>query len=263
MRKASITTNSMIETALIDGDIVCYRCAAATEHEPEDIACWQVSEMMRRILHETNAMQYKCFLTGSNNFRYSVYPEYKANRKDLPKPKHLQAVREHLVTAWNAKVTDGVEADDMLGIEQCSVHDGDSVIATIDKDLLMIPGRHYNFVKQEHRTVSPLEGLRFFYGQLIMGDRSDNIPGYDGKMRVKVPKFLEEDFYMLETMDNECDMYEYVLNMYTSSGGFHNHEEIMQRNAKVLWIMRKDNDFWQKPEITMEEPGQKDVTIPS
>jgi hypothetical protein len=33
--------------------------------------------------------------------------------------------------------------------------------------------------------VSPLEGLRNFYFQLIMGDKTDNIPGYDGKMRLK------------------------------------------------------------------------------
>lgn len=232
----------MIETALIDADIVAFRCAAATEHEPEDIACWQVSEMMNRILHETNAQSYKCFLTGSGNFRYDVYPDYKANRKDLPKPRHLQVVREHLVSVWNAKVTDGIEADDALGIEQCSVHDGDSVIATIDKDLQMIPGRHYNFVKQEHRTVSPLEGLRFFYGQLIMGDRSDNIPGYDGKMRQKVPKFLEEHFEVLEYMDDELDMYNYVRDMYVDKAQ-------MDINGKVLYIMKKENDYWTPPNL--------------
>src|SRR5687768_11712302 len=105
----------MVETALIDGDIVAYRCAAATENETEDIAKWQVSEMMNRILHETNALGYKCFLTGSDNFRYSIYPDYKANRRDMPRPRWLQHVRSHLVTTWNATVTDGIEADDAMG----------------------------------------------------------------------------------------------------------------------------------------------------
>jgi 5'-3' exonuclease len=231
----------MIETALIDADIVAYRCAAATENETEDIACWQTSEMMRRILHETNAMQFRAFLTGDNNFRYSVYPEYKANRKDMQRPKWLQRVREHLVTDWKASVTDGIEADDALGIAHCSEHDGDSIVCSIDKDLLMLPGMHYNFVKGEQRHISPLEGLRNFYGQLIMGDRSDNIPGFDGKMRVKIPQFLQGHFDLLEEMTEEIDMYEYLLNLYNED------TETMHRNAKVLWIMRKENDYWEAP----------------
>lgn len=247
----------MIETALIDGDIVCYRCAAATENDTEDIARWQAGEMMRRILHETNAMRYQCFISGSDNFRYAVYPQYKANRKDLPKPRHLQAVREHLVVEWQSVIANGVEADDLLGIAQCAEHDGDTVICSIDKDLLMIPGRHYNFVKQESRHVSPLEGIRHFYGQLIMGDRSDNIPGYDSKMRVKIPKFLEHHFQLLDEMTEEYDMFEYVRDMYED-------KEQMIVNGKVLWIMRREGDFWQPPvKPTMEVLGPKDDTIPS
>lgn len=246
----------MIETALIDADIVAYRCAAATENDTEDIACFQVTEMMNRILHETNAMQYKAFLTGSNNFRYGIYPDYKANRKDTVKPRHLEAVRAHLVSTWKAAVTDGIEADDALGIEQCSIHDGDSVVCSIDKDLLMLPGKHYNFVKGEGRMVSPLEGLRHFYGQLILGDRSDNIPGFDGKMRLKVPKFLEEHFFFLEEAVNEWEMYNYVQDLYLD-------KDQMNINGRVLWIMRKADDFWQPPEKPlMEVNGQKDDTTP-
>lgn len=231
----------MIETVLVDGDIVCYRCAAATEHETEDIARWQTSEMMRRILHETNAMQHRCFLSGGSNFRYDVYPEYKANRNDMPKPKWLQSVREHLVTEWNAKVTDGIEADDAMGIAQCSEHDGDSVIASIDKDMLQIPGYHYNFVRLEHRNISPLEGLRNFYKQLIMGDRTDNIFGFDGKARQTVPKFLAEKVEYLDECMNEADMFAHVREMY-------NDDERMLMNGQCLYICRKDeNERWQFP----------------
>jgi 5'-3' exonuclease len=231
----------VIETALIDGDIVAYRCSAANEQHDLPLVLWQTAEMMRRILHETNAMQHRCFLTGGNNFRYTVYPEYKAHRKDMPKPKWLQHVREYLVTDWQATVTDGIEADDAIGIAHCSEHNGDSIVCSIDKDLLMLPGHNYNFVKQEQRHISPLEGLRNFYGQLIMGDRSDNIPGYDGKMRVKVPKFLEGHFILLEEMTKEYDMYEYVYDMWED-------KELFMKAAKCLWIMRKENNFWQIPE---------------
>ncbi len=109
----------MIEqfTVLVDGDIVCYRCAAACENEDESIAKWQVDQMMERIIRETNATHHKAFLTGGN-FRYAIYPEYKANRRDTVKPKWLEPLREHLITQWNATLTIDIEADDALGIEQ-------------------------------------------------------------------------------------------------------------------------------------------------
>jgi hypothetical protein len=236
----------VIETALIDSDIVAYRCAAATENDTEDIARWQTSEMMRRILHETNAMRYKCFISGSDNFRYAVYPEYKANRKDMPKPKHLQVVREHLVTEWQAVIADGVEADDLMGIAQCSEHDGDTVICTIDKDLLMIPGRHYNFVKQEFRHVSPLEGIRHLYLQAILGDRADNIFGFDGKARSKVPKFLQDNVDVIETLTDESDMFDYVRDMY-------NDDVRYLTNLSCLWIQRHDGDFYFRREVVRQK----------
>lgn len=235
----------MIEHALIDGDIVAYRCAAAYENDDESIAVWQASEMLRRILHDTNAMQHHVFISGSRNFRYNVYPLYKANRKDVPKPKWLQSVRAHLVTEWGATIADGVEADDLMGIDQVK-YDGDSIICSIDKDLLMIPGMHYNFVKQEFRTVSPLEGMRHFYFQLIMGDKADNIPGYDGKMRQKVPKFLEADIAYLEECMSESEMFEHVHGMYVD-------KEQMIVNGKCLWIMKKENDYWQPPPKSLTE----------
>lgn len=230
----------MIETALIDGDIVAYRCAAANEGQSETLACWQTSEYMRRILHETNAMGFKCFLSGGSNFRYGIYPDYKANRADKPKPTHLQLVRSHLVTDWAAQVADGIEADDHLGIEQC-LGDGDTIICSIDKDLLQIPGQHYNFVTTEFRHVSPLDGIKQLYFQLIMGDRSDNIPGYDGKMRTKVPKFLENHVDFLFMCTDEKDMYSYVLDLYCGD------KDIMHRNAKCLYIWHKENDEWIPP----------------
>lgn len=229
----------MIEKALVDGDILVYRNAAATENEDENIAKWQLDQMIHRIMQETNAMSNVIYLTGSNNFRLEINPEYKANRKDLPKPRHYSLLREHLVEAWNAKVTDGIEADDALGIDQCA--EELTCICSIDKDLLMIPGQHYNFVKREFRLISPLEGLRNFYFQLIMGDRTDNIFGYDGKARATVPKFLEPYIDELQSYQDEQDMYDFVLDMYKGD------KDRMHMNAHCLWILRKENERWQPP----------------
>lgn len=229
----------MFETSLVDGDILVYRAALACKDEEEDLACWQAGEMMRRILHETNCMLHKCYLSGGVNFRYDINPEYKANRRDVPKPKHYEAVRAYLVTEWQASVTDGIEADDALGIEQ-SNEEG-TIICSIDKDLLQVPGWHYNFVRKEQRLVSPLDGIKHFYYQLIMGDKADNIFGYDGKARDKLPKFLEPLIDDLYGCNNELDMFHLVKDVYDSY-------DRMLMNAHCLYIQRKENDKWVPPD---------------
>jgi len=223
---------------LVDGDIVAYRCAAANENEDEHIARWQANQMMERIVHETNASSVSCFLTGSDNFRLLYNPQYKANRKDMPRPKHLQAVREELCVKWQATVCEGEEADDRMGIVQCSSEN--TMICTIDKDLLMIPGKHYNFVKQEFQEVSEHQGIQHFYYQLIMGDRTDNIFGFDGKARHKVPKFLEPAVAFLLHCETEMDMFEHVRDMY-------NNDETLLMNGRCLWIRRKEGEVWEFP----------------
>lgn len=198
---------------------------------------------MKRIITETNATEYSAFLTGSDNFRYKVNPQYKANRKDAKRPKWLPNIREHLVTKWGASVTDAIEADDAMGIAQ-DKETRTTCIATIDKDLLMIPGLHYNFVKGIHKEVTELEGKQFLYFQLLMGDGADNIFGFDGKARPKVPKFLESMVAELYTLTEEKDMYDFCLDLYQMNG---QGKEQMHINAHCLYIWHKEDDEWKVP----------------
>ena len=243
-------------TVLIDGDIVAFRCAASCQKqgvtvEPKEVAQIRVNELMYRIVQETEATRYEVYLGGEGNFRKEIYPEYKAHRKEKPLPEWLGACQEQLVVEWGAKHVNGMETDDMLGIRQYAsfmnpLHNGgeDTVIASIDKDLLMIPGRHYNFVKQEFYNVSEIDGLRHFWFQMIMGDRSDNIPGYDGVMRVTVPKFLAPVMLDLHNCETEEQMEALVKGMYTD-------EKQFEINKKLIWIRRE-----QVPEDT--ERGDMD-----
>lgn len=221
-------------TVLVDGDIVSYRCAASCLKqgqlvEPVEVAQARVNDLMYRIIQETESTAYKVFIGGTDNFRYAIYPQYKANRKETAKPPWLDACREQLVVEWQASVVNGMETDDMLGILQTD----DTIIASIDKDLLMIPGKHYNFVKQEHYLVTPLDGIRHFWFQMIMGDRSDNIPGYDGTARQTTPKFLQPAINNLYAFETEEQMEEYVKGMYTD-------KEQFEINKKLLWILREE-----------------------
>ena len=149
--------------ATIDADIVAYRCAASCDvreggviidSSDEEIALLRVEQLMQEIIHATEADSYRCFLSPSKNFRYLVYPEYKANRKDTVDPTHRKACKDYLLSEWNAEIFDGYEADDALAWSQTE----ETIICSIDKDLKQVPGRHYNFVKQEFDEVSPLQG---------------------------------------------------------------------------------------------------------
>lgn len=227
--------------ALIDGDIVAYRCSASAEHEPEDVAILRADVMMRDILRESESDQYQCFLTGRNNFRYELYPLYKANRKDKPKPVHLEACRKYLVENWNAIISNGNEADDLIGIA-ATISDSmmDYIICSIDKDLKQIPGHHFNFVTKDRVFVSPIEGLKSFYKQLILGDVSDNIQGYDGKARQKWPKFMQYHSDAIDYCSNEIEMYNYVKDMYGA-------DIDLLTNGKLLFIQRQENQMWEPP----------------
>ena len=115
--------------------------------------------MIQDILADTGATSYSVYLTGSGNFRRDIAPSYKANRPD-ERPTHWQAVREFLVTQHKAIICNGYEADDEMGIQQ-DKEGGTTVICSIDKDLLQIPGKHYNFVKKVFQEVTPDQGLKF------------------------------------------------------------------------------------------------------
>jgi len=233
--------------ALIDADLVAYRCAATCEEmEEPQMAIDRAHYLIETLLHSTQAQQYQLFLTGSNNFRKEINPQYKANRKDKPRPKWLQAVREGLVLKWNAVVTDGIEADDAMGIAQTE----DTVICSLDKDMLQVPGRHYNWVKDEETIVTDQLGLKFFWKQMIMGDVADNIQGIRGLGIVKANRLIDPlDCETLEELDEQC--YQLVYDLYSDSNRFN-------INAKCLWIQRSQGDIW----LSKDERNVKKEVVP-
>ena len=214
--------------ALIDADLVAFRCAATVpEHEPLDVAVYRVDVLMRQILEATDSEQYKAFLTGRGNFRKIINTEYKANRKDKEPPHYLQDCREYLIREWNAVVSEGIEADDLLGIEQTD----ETVVCSLDKDLLMIPGVHFNWNKVEYTHVDQTLGLRTFYKQMLIGDRSDNIFGVDKIGPVKAAKAIDH-------LETEQEMFDTVLALYDDE-----YSRFIM-NAQCLWIMQNEGETW-------------------
>lgn len=219
--------------ALIDADIVAYRCAASCkEEDPLDVGLFRVDKLMREILEMVEADKYYAFLTGKNNFRKVVNPDYKANRKDMIPPVYLKDCKDYLISEWNAVLSDGQEADDLLGINQ----DTDTVICSIDKDLLMIPGKHFNWTKQQYgdmTIVGQLDGNKHFWKQMLIGDKTDNIFGVQGLGPVKSEKLISAQEHDQECMEVVLDKYD-------------NDYKRFAMNAACLWIKRGETSHWHR-----------------
>lgn len=235
--------------AIIDSDTIAFSCAATAEDSEEWVAHARANEMVERILAATNATEYELWLSGLDNFRYSIYPEYKANRLDSYRPKWEKSVKDFLTDQWNANWSVGCEADDM-----CGVRSGPgTIICHIDKDLNQIPGLHYNWeltrlgkvIKPETiYEVTPEEGLRYFHYQLIVGDTTDNIKGIPGYGPKKAEKLL--DCPLEEQLD--------VIRSYYSC------DEELELNGGVLWIWKKMNDIWSlKHETAIKQSKREEL----
>lgn len=243
--------------ALIDADIVCYRVGFTTEEESEAIAKYRCDDLMDKILLETESNEYQAFLSDSkeNNFRYQIDPQYKANRV-APKPKHLDFLKEHLIVNWGAKIAHGMEADDALGIAQDKSRIiGDTTICSIDKDLLQIPGNHYNFVKSIWTIVGVEDGLLSFYRSILVGDVADNIKGVYGigpkKAEKILPKWIDE-----ETAIREIRKYYEV--WFEKEGNTSSVDQMILKNGRLLKIKQQENEgLWSSQYLKLTEEQQK------
>ena len=237
--------------ALLDGDLLCYRIGFTIEEMTDpSIGLIRLNKYIDDILFNSWCSDYVIYLTDSKgNYRNQLYPEYKANRTQ-PKPRHYQSIRDALIQYENAIVAHGQEADDALGIHQTQaalkvfedaewLTDYTTCICSIDKDLLQVPGHHYNFVKDKHVFVTEEEGKRSFYKQLLTGDLTDNIPGL---YRIG-PKKAEK---ILEGCSTDEEYQTKIIEAYKTSLGL--DEEAARERVTLLgrrlWVRRKEEEMW-------------------
>lgn len=172
------------------------------------------------------------FLTPSRTFRHDLAftRGYKENRKGMPKPHYYDDIRVYMMEEYGAIIGDNVEADDLMGCAQT----GNSVICSNDKDMLQIPGRHYNFTKpadEAFTLVDPTEGDQWFFCQLLSGDTTDNIPGVP-KIGTKKARDIV-DMYA----DDYNELVEAIKEQYVYSYGVAGLD-VMEEQAALVWILR-------------------------
>lgn len=152
------------------------------EAEPLENALLVVRAMLRDVYKQVaerfdSKPDIVLLLTGYSNFRERIaaVARYKYNRVEKAKPKHYGAIRKYLVDERGAQIVHWYEADDEASILLTEDRAG-TVVASIDKDLLQVPGWHF-VPEKGFINVTPSGGLMRFYGQALSGDSTDGVPG--------------------------------------------------------------------------------------
>ncbi len=215
--------------------------------EPVANALYNVRSMITTIVDDLNGNDEDVviYLSGPENYRTEVatYKVYKGNRDPDHKPTHGDAIKAYMKKNWVTYVTEGEEADDALGIEQMRTGGYESVIVSIDKDLDMIPGLHYNFLKKEQYYVDWNEAIRYFWYHMVTGDSTDNIPGIPGMGPAKAKKALDDV--------STDELYGTVFALYVQGYGDEAEQALLEM-GRLLWIRREEGELWTPPKQNQE-----------
>jgi hypothetical protein len=225
-----------MQHALIDSDILIYRVGFSTHLDTENVALQTMDSYIEGMLlcSLPSVETWELFLTGKGNFREDIAKTavYKGNRAGNEKPTHYKALRSHLISEWDAKLIEGMEADDELAIRATELGDS-SVIVTLDKDLDQVKGWHYNFVKRTTYYISEEQGMLNFYMQFLTGDNVDNIKGVHGIGPKKALKLLEGK--------TEMEMWQICVELLGS-------RERAVENAHLLYMLRRAGEHFLPPD---------------
>lgn len=153
------------------------------------------------------------FDKGSHTFRNDMYPEYKANRDEMPEDLRPQIPLTRRATeAFNiaCKEMEGYEADDMIATLAVQARDagGRVTIISSDKDLMQLVGGGVEMLDAMKNRRIDREGVEEKFGvgpervvdvQALAGDSVDNVPGAPG-IGIKTAALLINEFGSLEEL---------------------------------------------------------------
>jgi len=190
--------------ALIDGDLVVHVACAAqqitgdfgdglgeTVMYDEEEAVVGANRLIHKWTKSAGAKSAIVCFSGNTNFRKIIYPEYKANRLDMEKPKAFLTVRQEIELEYESWAIDGLEADDIMGIAG-SRDPGNYIVVSTDKDMMTIPGRIFN--PDHHKKpvrVRKDVADQIWLKQAMTGDSVDNYPGIKGVGEARAQEIIQ------------------------------------------------------------------------
>jgi DNA polymerase-1 len=222
----------MSVSLLIDTDILLYKVSIAVEEaidwgedlwtlhgdlrQAKQLAAAEIEEL------KTDLKADRVILTLTDpkkNWRHTVMPTYKSNRRGRRKPVVFVPLREYLEESYETATYPTLEADDVMGI----MANDSTIIVSDDKDLKSIPGKLFQPSSKDFLEITPDEADRFHLTQTLTGDTVDGYGGCPGIGPVKADRILQDG-----TWDE-------VLTAYTKAG-LGKREALKQ--ARVARILR-------------------------
>ena len=216
---------------LIDSSIYVFRAwqtlpaSITNTHDEQSNAVHGFTDTLAHILREKQPDYIACAFDKSSGTgeRYSIYPEYKANREPAPPELKIQFERcMEVAQAMGIPVFSStrVEADDIIGsFAQLAQNSGRSVtIVSADKDLTQFIGPDdifWNLARKEQLNYRQLtKRFKVFPEQIadmlaLCGDKVDNIPGIPGVGPTTAAKLLKK----WKTLDGVIDNSGAIANM--------------------------------------------------
>jgi DNA polymerase-1 len=239
-------------TAVIDADMVVYRAGFASEQEikwEDDI--WTlhsseadmkviVNDMVEYAVDQTKASDYLMVFSDKRNFRYDIFPEYKANRKGKRKPLGLASITDWAFNNHNGVRKNNLEADDVIGMMCCGRED--MVAVSGDKDFGTLNCEWFNFLKAE-TSLTTLEEAN--YNHMVQTLSGDSVDGFSGAKGIG-PKTA------MKLLDKHGATWNTVLDAYADKG---QPEEDALMNARLSYILRSPKEYNEKEgEIKLWNP---------
>ena len=170
-------------------------------------AVYVFNNMLKRLIEDYDPDYLVAVWEGHGpTFREKIFPEYKANREEMPADlaTQLPYIGE-LLQCWNIEVAteDGYEADDTIALlaRQAAEHDLETWIVSADKDLMQLVGNdviQLNPMKDERygpadvKQFLGVEPDRVTDYLALMGDSVDNIPGAPGIGKKGAEQLIDE-----------------------------------------------------------------------
>jgi DNA polymerase-1 len=256
-----------MRVALIDADILAYQAATVSEqaydwgdgmwtlHAFEQDAIKAFETSLSSLLEKVEAKQAMLVFSDKNNWRKAVLPTYKSNRAGTRKPMLLKFLREYAFEKHQCVSMPDLEGDDVIGIYATYKSKLEPVrefiVCSLDKDFKTIPGKHYNFGKDEFFEITEHQADKWHMIQTLTGDTTDGYAGCPGVGPVGAEKILakalEEGTPWANPQQLREIYWKHVVAAY-SKAGFGEEEALVQ--ARVARILRaEDYDDVQKKVI--------------
>jgi len=193
--------------------------------------------------------------------------KYKGNRDTHKRPVYYPDLREYCVNTLGAMVAVSEEADDRISWTAREMHNQGKEVVIIgnDKDLVQIPGTHYNLEWEDTITVTEDEARIWFWCQVLSGDSADNVPGC-WKFGYSKAKYFVTTCKGL----NDEEVWPRIVKKYKESQKLEgcpykdrDPEEVALETARLTRLKHKQNEPLWSPTINREsKDGQKEARKP-